>query len=156
MNEYSLSCQIRECAAPDGGLLLELTVEGQEPPYARATVSGEQLALLRTWFGLERSDVVSHLHQALLKSFRKDYFTTEITNVIQVPPFRLRYLGWFTFRADREISTGITWYDLLGDQSWPELDDPILRYAMKAIVFDILDKEDREKRYVQPQQANAS
>ena len=88
MKEYSLSCQIREGAAPDGGLLLELLVEGQEPPYARATASAEQLDLLRKWYGLQRSDVTEHLHRALLKSLRTEDYTTEITNVIQAPPLR--------------------------------------------------------------------
>jgi hypothetical protein len=147
MQEYSLSCQIRECAEPDGGLLLELLVEGQEPRCARARVSGEQLDLLRKWFGLQRSDVITHLHLALLKSLRTRDYNIAITNITQVPPFKLRYVGWFTYQASREISTGVVWYDLIENMSWPDSEEyEMIGGEMKSLVLDILAEEDRAAR----------
>lgn len=155
MKEYSLCCQIREADQPDGGLMLELLVEEQEPPYARATVSGEQLELLRTWFGLQRSDVVGHLHLALMQSVRTQDDSTEITHVVQAPPYRMRFYGWFTYRAVREISTGFIWYDFLSGETWPESEIAPIRSKMIRRVADLLAEEDREASRAKRQQVSA-
>jgi hypothetical protein len=125
----SLGYEIREGADPDGGLLLELVVEGTT--VARARASAGVLADMDTVLGLSREAVAQQLRQALLETLRSQGQFVEVADVVEDTHRPLRFTGRFTHRLRDDVATGLVWYDVNTSMTGPEDLPAVVRNKMR-------------------------
>jgi hypothetical protein len=137
MTSESIGFEIRERTAPDGGVVLELVVEGSL--LARATASSTALDDLRTELGYDRAAVVADLRRSLRGVFKTEKQFVEISDMKEGPP--LRFAARFTYRLKDEIATGMVWYDVNSSTTGPDDLSPVVRNEMR---FEVLRRLTRE------------
>ena len=132
MVEESIAYEIRETATPDGGVALELVVEGSI--VAHATVSAALFDAMRTELGLTREAVIGDLRKSLLAALKTQGQFVEITDVKEDPRQQLRFSGRFTHRLWDKVSTGVVWYEVDTSATGPEDLPAVVRNKMRLAV----------------------
>lgn len=129
-----INYEFREPPSSDGGLTIELLVDGVL--YARAEVSAEVLSDLRTQLGLDRSSVTEQLRKALHDSLVLPGRFVEISDLKESTP--LRFTARYTYRARDQVSTGLVWYDVRSSLTGPETVSALVRNKMRTEVHQTL------------------
>ena len=131
MSGELIGYEIRNGKAADGGVALELVVEGSV--LARAKASSVMLDDLRTELGYERDAVITELAKSLMDVLKTQKQFVEIADMKEHPP--LRFTARFTHRLKDEISTGTVWYDVPSSTTGPDGLPPVVRNEMR---FEVL------------------
>lgn len=142
MSGESIGYEIRSGTAADGGVMLELVVEGSV--LARATVSSDVLDDLRTELGYDRDAVIAELRKSLRDALKTQKGFVEISDLKEGPP--LRFIARFTNRLKDEISTGVVWYDVNSSTTGPADLSPVVRNEMRFEVLRRLTSEGTNAR----------
>ena len=129
MTRDSVGYEIRKGAAPDGGLLLELVIEGAT--LARAGANAAMLVDLDATLGLSRDAVAERLSDALREALRSQGQYVELTDIVEDAGRPLRFKGRFTHRLRDEIATGLVWYDVRSSTTGPEELPAVVRNKMR-------------------------
>jgi len=124
--------EIREGTTPDGGVRLELSVEGSV--VAHATANASVLDDMHSLLGSTRMSVIEHLRDALRDLMRSQWQLVEVDQIIEDPNQRLKFYGRFTHRLRDELSTGLVWYDVRSSMTGPEDVPAVVRNKMRAEV----------------------
>lgn len=125
----SVTYEIKEMAVPDGGIALELVVEGST--MARASASKNILDDLEKVLGIGRAQVGLELRRSLRDVLKTSLQFVEIADVAEDSSRPLRFTGRFTYRFRDEISTGLVWYDVTTSATGPEDAPAVVRNRMR-------------------------
>lgn len=139
MPSDSVGYEIRERASADGGVVLELVVEGA--PIARATASAAILDDLRTERGLGREAALAHLRSALLDALKTQGQFVELRDLREHEGKPLHYSATFVYRLGPEVSTGLVWYDVNTSTTGPDDVPAVVRNKMRNEVHRALTAE---------------
>lgn len=131
MSGESIGYEIRERKDPDGGVVLELIVEGSL--FARATASSTMLDDLQTELGYDRDAVIAELRKSLRGALKAQKQFVEISDLKEGTP--LRFTARFTHRLKDEISMGMVWYDVNSSTTGPDDLPAVVRNEMRLQVL---------------------
>lgn len=132
MSGSSLGYEIKESSAEDGGLELELWVEGTR--VARARASADVLHLIETTLGTSRVEVRADLEKRLQDVLKNQGQSVELTEPLESPEDSLRFVSRYVSRLHDELSTGIVWYEVKESATGPEsLPDVVLNKMRQAV-----------------------
>lgn len=129
MTGDAVGYEIRERPVPDGGLLLELVVEGASA--ARARASADVLADMNTVLRMSRDDVAQQLRRALLETLRSQGQLVDVADIVEDARQPLRFTGRFTHRLRDDVATGLVWYDVKTSMAGPENLPAVVRNKMR-------------------------
>ncbi len=132
MSNPSVGYEIREAAAPDGGVVLELVVEGAV--FARASASSADLDALKDVRGDQRDDVIATLRQALIDALKTQGQFVTISDPLEDPEQELRFSSRYIYRLRDNISTGVVWYNVTESTTGPESLPAVVRNKMRYAV----------------------
>jgi len=132
MANPAVGYEIRQASAPDGGVTLELFVEGE--PVARAAASASVLDDMRTVLGHQRDAVVADLRKALLDVLKTQGQFVEILEPAEDPKKKLRFVSRYVYRLLDDVSTGVVWYDVTESATGPESVPAVVRNRMRQDV----------------------
>jgi len=135
MGQPAQPYSIQERTSPDGGLTLELSIEGER--RAVATASGDVVEQMLTQFGLTRKQVVYNLKSELLEVLKhKQVETVNIYDPIEDPEHDLRFSSRYALhsRNENQIQAGIVWYDVPSSTTGPDDLPAIVRNSMRLEV----------------------
>jgi hypothetical protein len=144
MSSSSLGFEIRDLPMADGGLDLELWVEGSR--VARARVSAEVLRKIEETLGTSREEVKVDLKQRLQDVIKIQGQFVELSEPIESPEDSLRFVSRFVWRLHDELSTGIVWYDVTESATGPESLSIVVRNKMRYEVHRKLTEPDGAAR----------
>lgn len=128
----SLPYEIRERADVEGGLWLELVVEGEVTGTARA--SADALESMRLQLGLDRHGVAGELSTALEKLLRNQLEKVTLSEPVEDPTRPLRFRASYAYRDHRNVEAGLVWYDVSSSETGPEELSAIVRNKMRLEV----------------------
>src|SRR5258708_37603601 len=120
---------VREVPDPDGGVALELWVEGSR--LGRAAASADILADMRAMLHLDRNAVAAELRSALLEFLKNELDTVEISEPVEDPGKKLHFHSKFTLKTRDLIRPGVVWYDGTESTTRPEGLPAIARNKMR-------------------------
>jgi hypothetical protein len=105
---------IREIPDPEGGLVLELWVEGARVSTARA--SGDVLAQMAADFGTARDGMRAFLGETLARNFKQQLGKVELSPPKAIPAGGLRFVSRYVYR---DLDTIYTRRARTGTLVWP-------------------------------------
>lgn len=129
MANQALSSEIREVAAPDGGIALELWAEGSR--LARASASKPILEQMNAWLGLRPDQVAAELRGALVAFLTNQLATVAVSEPTEDPKQKLRFTSTFTLRSGDLIEPGVVWYDVTESTTGPDSLPAIVKNKMR-------------------------
>lgn len=133
MSDDSLLYEIRERPDPEGGLVLELIVEGERIATARA--SHEVLLQMQETLGMERAAVDAELRTALREHLKRPLQKVLALSIPrEVPPQSLRFISEYTYRDLDVLHAGVIWYDVPANATGPESVPEVVRNKMRSEV----------------------
>lgn len=125
----SLGYELSESTTPDGGVVVELFVEGNL--FARASASPTVLADMQCALGVDRGTVVADLREHLLNALKSHAQMVSIKGIVEDPKKRLRYEGRFSLQLGKEITPGHVWYDVTESTTGPASVPAVVRNKMR-------------------------
>jgi hypothetical protein len=128
--------ETREIPDADGGLVLELRVEGKTAATARA--SADVLAQLNADLGSNRDNVKTFLEETLARDLKQQLAKVELTPPKAIPAGGLRFVSRYTYRDFETIYTGVVWYDVPTSLTGPEDLAAVVRNKMRSEVHRLL------------------
>ena len=151
------SLDLRERDQADGGLTVDLFVEGERVAYA--SVGGDALTDMKTLLGTSRADLRKQLETALMERLERDLVRVRITTPVRTasttnPDSAGRLASQYVYDVGEKIEAGVTWYDVASDVVGPASAPPLVRHRMRLaarrlrgkapgalrVVLDILDQ----------------
>ena len=135
----NLPYEIREIADPEGGVSLELLVEGRG--IARAGASADVLETMKSRLGIDHRGVVDDLRSALEDLLKNQLAKVSVSDPIEDPDMPLRFHARYTYRDHDDISTGVVWYDVNTSSTGPVELPAIVRNKMRLEVHRKLTSE---------------
>jgi hypothetical protein len=127
---------IREIPDPEGGLVLELWVEGARGSTARA--SADVLAQMAADFGTARDGMRAFLEETLVRNFKQQLGKVELSPPKAIPAGGLRFVSRYVYRDFDTIYTGVVWYDVPASTTGPEDLAAVVRNKMRTEVHRLL------------------
>jgi hypothetical protein len=128
--QHELQYEIRDIAAPQGELILELHAEGRRVARARAGTD-----VLGT---MERDEVRAILESALIDHLKHQLAKVEVTPPQADPPGSLKFVSRYTYRDFDDISVGVVWYDVRTSATGPDDLPAVVRNQMRFEVHSKL------------------
>jgi hypothetical protein len=128
--------EIGEVPDPEGGLVLELRVEGERLATARA--SADVLAQMTADFGTARDGMRTFLEETLLRSLKQQLGKVEVSQPKAIPAGGLRFVSRYVYRDFDTIHTGVVWYDVPLSTTGPENLAAVVRNKMRSEVHRLL------------------
>jgi hypothetical protein len=128
--------EIREIPDPQGGLVLELRVEGERLATARA--SADVLAQMAADFGTARDGMHTFLEETLVRSLKQQLGKVEVSKPKAIPAGGLRFVSRYVYRDLDTIHTGVVWYDVPLSTTRPEVLAAVVRNKMRSEVHRLL------------------
>ena len=150
------SLDLREGAQEDGGLTLELFVEGER--FACASVSGDALIEMQTLLGIDRGGLRKQMEGSLTERLERDLERATLTVPVRTssaasPNPAERLVSRYVYDVPERIETGVCWYDVASDVVGPSTAPSLVRHRMRLaartltrkspgvlrVLFDILE-----------------
>jgi hypothetical protein len=128
--------EILEIPDPEGGIVLELRVEGATVSTARA--AGDVLAQMSVELGSDRDGVREFLKETLVREFKQQLAKVELAPPKAIPAGGLRYVSRYVYRDFGTIYTGVVWYDVPSSTTGPENLAAVVRNKMRFEVHRML------------------
>lgn len=125
--------EIREVAEPDGGLCLELHVEGERLATARARAA--PLADMEGMLGLSRADVRIALESALVDRFEHELAKVDVASLKLATGSdgdEGRFVSRYVHQDLEGIAVGVVWYDCSTSTTGPKGVPAIVRSRMRS------------------------
>lgn len=146
MKKQTHPYEIREVGRSDGGLTLELTIEGAR--LVRASANEDVIEQMKSQFGFSRQDVVEELRRSLESYLKNQLAIVKISDPEEDPVQRLRFVSRFSLlsRENNDIRAGVVWYDVPGSTTGPEDLPAIVRNRMRLEVHQKLTSSGSEAR----------
>jgi hypothetical protein len=128
--------EIGEIPDPEGGLVLELRVEGKRLAAARA--SADVLAQIAADFETPRDGMRTFLEATLVRSLKQQLGKVEVSQPKAIPAGGLRFVSRYVYRDSDTIHTGVVWYDVPLSTTGPENLAVVVRNKMRSEVHRLL------------------
>jgi hypothetical protein len=144
VSDQSIHYEIRESEDPDGGLILELHVEGQRVATARARA--DVLGDMQRVLGMSRSDVRADLEAALVTQASHHLAKVEVSPPRADPPGGLRFVSQYKYHGSDGVSTGIVWYDVPTSTTGPDELPAVVLNQMRFEVHSKLTSQNSNAR----------
>jgi hypothetical protein len=137
---------IREIPDPDGGLVVELRVEGDRVATARA--SADVLAQMAADFGTARDAMRTFLEETLVRNFKQQLGKVEVSQPKAIPAGGLRFVSRYVYRDFDTIYTGVVWYDVPSGTTGPDNLAAVVRNKMRSEVHGLLTESSPNARSI--------
>lgn len=132
MSKESIDYEITEHPTDDGGVAMELAVQGSM--VARATVSGPRLAEMFGVLGFDRASVIAGVRATLSQVLRTQGQFVNISDIAENPSRPLYFNGRYHYRLGEEVSTGLVWYNVTATETGPEDVPAVVLHKMRTEV----------------------
>lgn len=146
MNESTLPYEIREVPDPEGGLRLELHIEGKR--ISTASASADVLHALQETLGLTRDSVAADLRSSLVDLLKNQLEKVTLTPPQEDPQTPLRYRCKYTYRDFDDVYSGLVWYDVQASETGPEGVPAIARNKLRHEVHRLLTSDGSRAREI--------
>ncbi len=127
-----LQYDIREGQDPEGGIVLELWVDGA--CVSTATASANVLEQMAVDLGTAREDMRALLEEKLVENFKQQLAKVELTPPKAIPAGGLRFVSRYVYRDFGNVYAGVVWYDVPTGKTGPEDLSALVRNKMRTEV----------------------
>jgi len=136
VNETTLPYEIREAPDPEGGVRLDLRVEGKR--IATASAAYDVLEAMSHQLGLTREAVADDLRTSLLDLLKNQLDKVTVTEPREDPQRSLRFRSKYTYRDFDNVVSGLVWYDVQTSETGPYGVPAIARNKLRHEVHRLL------------------
>jgi hypothetical protein len=134
-----IDSEVRKTSLADGGVELELLVDGKV--VARASATRTALDNMRDTLGVEEKSILESLRDALLATLTLPGQFVEISDIKEEPGRPLRFNGRFTHRVRDRVSSGVVSYDVNTSATEPRDLPAVILNKMRTEVHHRLTSE---------------
>ena len=146
MNESTLPYEVREVPDPEGGIRLELRVEGKR--VATASAAADVLDDMQHLLGLTREVVAADLRSSLVDLLKNQLEKVTLTALQEDPETPLKYRCKYTYRDFDDVYSGLVWYDVQASETGPEAVPAIARNSLRHEVHRLLTSDGSRAREI--------